>query len=210
MTNKAVRLEGKVIGILNVESRNLGYFHSDTPDSPFSNMYMSKDPFIMYQGKSGMVYYNHDQLDMTHDKVQTILPFRCMEQAFAFGKAVLMDDYDMSNKILFGEDGQGAHYKPFEYKKLGRQVKNFDADLWKDKAPDWIKQCMRAKFTQDIFCKRALELTKYYNLNLVECNPYDRTWGAGKSIKNDFSAYPGQNQQGKLLTEVRDSLFKNS
>lgn len=68
---------------------------------------------------------------------------------------------------------------------------------------------MRAKFTQDRFCKQALELTKYYNLNLVECNPYDHVWGAGKSIKNDFSAYPGQNQQGKLLTEVRDSLFTN-
>ena len=44
------------------------------------------------------------------------------------------------------------------------------------------------------------------NYNLVEANPYDRTWGIGRGVTDDFSTYKGQNKQGKNLMNVARKL----
>ena len=48
---------------------------------------------------------------------------------------------------------------------------------------------------------------------IVECNPWDSTWGIGVSKSdarsNDMSAWPGKNWSGKILMMVRDNLMNH-
>lgn len=187
--NQKIKLDGKTIGILQQDT--VGYFNSDTPDSPFSNFYKTAKPFNLY--------FANGQLGYKPMQGAQKLPFSCVEQVFAYGKAVTMGDKESAKKIINAQSN-----KPSTYKYLGRAVKNFDATKWKIAAPKWMKLGMLAKFSQDDFAKRALDKVKNYKLG--ECNPYDSTWGLGMKINNNFALAMGQNKQGKILMQVAQEL----
>lgn len=190
MKHQAIKMDGKVIGIYDEDSNNLAYFHSDTPDSPFSNLYQPKNGFNLYA-------YN-GKMQVNQAKGAKTYHFNSVEQVFAFGKALSMHDKESAKKIY-----QTNSY-PAIYRKLGRSVKNFDPQVWDSASTKWMKLGMLAKFSQDPYSKRALQMTK--NINLVEANPYDRTWGIGKNIHQDFGHYQAQNKQGQTLMRVRKEL----
>jgi len=100
---------------------------------------------------------------------------------------------------------------PRAIKALGREVKNFDSNLWDKNKFDIVFNGCKAKFTQNEKLKKALLETG--DKTLVEASPFDRVWGIAldevTARKTDPQKWPGENLLGKILTKLRDSL-KNS
>lgn len=131
--------------------------------------------------------------------------FPTNEHFFMYQKALFFKDYDTAKKILLA-----VH--PRDAKKLGREVKNFDADKWKEVSRDYMKQGLELKFRQNPdMCEQLLELGE--GRKFVECSPYDLIWGIGLSEDdpnaNDKSKWRGTNWLGQCLDEVR-LILKNS
>ena len=90
---------------------------------------------------------------------------------------------------------------PGEIKKLGRQVKNFNGEIWdKNKMNIVIKENI-LKFSQNVELKNFLISTG--DKILVEAAPHDKIWGIGMDandpdVKNPFK-WKGQNLLGFSL-----------
>jgi len=94
-----------------------------------------------------------------------------------------------------------------EVKNLGRIIKNFDEELWKEKAFDIVVEGNYLKFSQNKKLKEYLLSTK--DKILVEASPYDKIWGIGLA-KGDKAKNPlmwnGENKLGFALMKTRDML----
>jgi ribA/ribD-fused uncharacterized protein len=118
-------------------------------------------------------------------------------------KALLFEDDKVLEKILQAKS-------PAEAKKLGRQVKNYQEEVWLANRNEIVKQGNFHKFSQN-------EALKEFLLNtderlLVEASPVDNIWGIGmaadhKDIENP-EKWKGLNLLGFALMEVRDELKK--
>ncbi|MEP2057471.1 MAG: NADAR family protein [Maribacter litoralis] len=95
-----------------------------------------------------------------------------------------------------------------EVKKLGRQIINFDANIWNKHKYEIVKKGNYLKFLQNEDLLTFLLNTK--NRILVEASPYDNIWGIGMKANDESVQNPaewkGQNLLGYALMEVRDSL----
>lgn len=128
--------------------------------------------------------------------------FNTTEQAFMYAKAVDFNDTEIAEALL------DTTLKPWDAKKLGRQVKNFNTDVWSKICYQRMLEVNRLKFgKQD-------KLTEFL-LNtgddiIVECNPKDTIWGIGLSEDDpnalDESKWKGQNLLGKVLMQIRQEL----
>lgn len=148
---------------------------------PFSNMYSTK-----------INYKNHE--------------FNCVEQIFAYEKAMLFEP-NAANNIKNCRYGAQA-------KKLGSRVKNFDPKIWNNNREIIMKHALIAKFNNNPRLKKLLEITK--DAELIEVSPYDKFWGAGVNntqmielIKNN-KKYPGKNTLGTLLMQLREEYKKTN
>ncbi len=117
-------------------------------------------------------------------------------------KARLFKDEEILEKIINCES-------PGEAKKLGRQVRNFDVEIWNEHRYEIVKQGNHFKFEQNSDLKYFLLSTK--NRVLVEASPVDSIWGIGLAKNNRKVYHPsqwqGQNLLGFALMEVRDELI---
>lgn len=190
-----VKVDGKIVGKLDPKSNNLAYFHSATPDSPLSNLYVPEQGFNLY--------YKNGKFAAENAKGARKFHFSSVEQVFAFGKALTMKDKETARNTYMIKP-EVAKKDPAIFRRLGRSVKHFDSTKWDKMADKWMKLGMKTKFEQDDFSKRTLKAVQNYNL--VEANPYDRTWGIGRGVTDDFSTYNGQNKQGKNLMDVARKL----
>ncbi len=116
-------------------------------------------------------------------------------------KARLFNDQETLRKILDASS-------PKEAKTLGRLVRGFDANVWKQNCKQIVAAGNYHKFTQDAELKDYLLSTN--NNILVEASPYDKIWGIGLS---DFSLdarnpdrWNGSNYLGFVLMYVRELL----
>ncbi|KAK3612626.1 hypothetical protein CHS0354_042136 [Potamilus streckersoni] len=128
--------------------------------------------------------------------------FSTAEQYMMYQKAKLFSDDEMAKKIL-------TEVIPKKQKKLGRQVKNFKPELWKDNCIRIVKAGNRNKFFQNEDLKNHLFST--YPKILVEASPYDKIWGIGRDA-NDSKAqtketWLGHNLLGYALTDVRNKMM---
>ena len=118
-------------------------------------------------------------------------------------KAYLFD-YSMVKKIINTQN-------PSEVKKLGRQVKNFDKNIWEKKCVDLVVEVLLAKFSQVEECKK--ELLSTGNKIIVESSPYDKIWGIGLATNDDRvldeKNWNGQNLLGKALMITREKIKEN-
>ena len=95
---------------------------------------------------------------------------------------------------------------PYQCKKLGRQVKNWNQELWDQHKCDIMFDALRYKFSQNDDILQKLLSTG--NSTLAEASPRDRIWGIGLNITDAQSGkdWRGKNLLGKTLMRVREDL----
>ncbi|KAI6654311.1 hypothetical protein LOD99_709 [Oopsacas minuta] len=123
---------------------------------------------------------------------------------------VCAEQYMMSNKARLFEDNSKltdimSAVEPKKMKKYGREVKNFDQDIWKMCCRQYVQEGNVAKFSQNpkllsIFLKTD---DKYF----AEASPMDRIWGIGMAQSSPQAANPnswkGTNWLGEALNLVK-------
>lgn len=128
--------------------------------------------------------------------------FNCTEQYMMYGKAVLFGDEEMAEAIL-------KTAKPGEQKKLGRKVRNFNPEVWKQNARKIVFRGNLAKFSQNADLKAHLLKTE--GTEMVEASPRDRIWGIGMGKNNpdrfNKKMWRGTNWLGEVLTKVREEIL---
>lgn len=118
-----------------------------------------------------------------------------------FRKAQLFGDEQVAAAILEAST-------PKEAKALGRQVKNYDDELWSSCARAIVEDILRLKFTQNKELGNYLLSTG--SAIIAEASPYDKRWGIGLSAsqaaKTPPDQWPGTNWLGLILMSVREHL----
>ncbi|WP_109440418.1 NADAR family protein [Acinetobacter haemolyticus] len=119
-------------------------------------------------------------------------------------KAKLFGDHEIFEKIL-----NVRH--PNEAKQLGRNVRHYDEQRWREQRFEIVVQANLAKFSQHQELKNFLISTN--NRILVEASPVDKIWGVGmaKDHENiqDPRLWNGLNLLGFALMQVRSKLLVN-
>jgi ribA/ribD-fused uncharacterized protein len=127
------------------------------------------------------------------------------EQAFMWEKAIFFGDTATAALIL-------KTPSPNQCKKLGRQIKNFNTDVWLREGYEIMIAVNMAKFSQNSRLKAILLSTG--DKILVESSPYDKIWGIGLHHDDDKVLdernWKGMNLLGKSLMEVRNNLKNKS
>ena len=129
------------------------------------------------------------------------IEYNCCEKYMMAEKARYFGD-TISEKLIMNSDD------PKEHKKIGRNVKNFDADKWNEVVDDIVYRGNYAKFTQNPDLKEKLLNSggKMY----VECSPYDTIWGNGMNITDTLNTsiqnWRGTNRLGLAIMKVRNTL----
>lgn len=127
--------------------------------------------------------------------------YNCAEQYMMAKKAILFNDLDSYRKIM-------NTVSPREQQNLGRNVLNFNQEVWNANAQIIVYQGNYFKFTQNKDLYTLLQKTK--GTILVEASPIDCIWGVGLSEDDplilDKSNWKGQNLLGYTLTQLRDII----
>lgn len=124
-----------------------------------------------------------------------------MEQYMMASKAKLFGDDDAYQRIM-------AAASPRECKALGRQVRNFDNNVWERHREEIVYRGNLAKFGQHSDLRDVLLATG--NATIAEAAPWDTIWGIGLADNDPRAQNPSQwlglNLLGQALMRVRDSL----
>jgi ribA/ribD-fused uncharacterized protein len=127
--------------------------------------------------------------------------FATAEQYMMYRKASLFYDLESANYFLHTES-------PREVQLLGREVKNYDDEVWQNVSFNVVVTGNMMKF------KRHDELREYLlstgDKVLVEASPIDSIWGIGLHRDDERVSNPkewlGENKLGFALMEVRAVL----
>jgi len=116
-------------------------------------------------------------------------------------KSKLFDDINIYNQIL-------ETRKQGKIKELGRQIKNFNQDIWDEYKYQIVVKGNFLKFSQNEKLKTFLIDTN--SKILVEASPLDVIWGIGLSVDDEKVRNPHlwecSNLLGFALMEVRDKF----
>lgn len=113
---------------------------------------------------------------------------------------------DIASEMLDTQD-------PKKHKALGRQVRDFDPEVWDKEKLGIVEQGNYYKFTRsDDAANLRRMLLATGNRELVEASPRDRIWGIGFGEENAEKNRHrwGQNLLGQALMRVRDRLRKEA
>lgn len=127
--------------------------------------------------------------------------FCSAEQFMMATKALLFSDIETWERIM-------QSIEPGVAKKLGREVRNFNKEVWDNHKFDIVVRGNYRKFSQNEELKEFLLSTG--DRILVEASPFDRVWGIGLGQSDNRKYRPeqwrGENLLGFALMEVRDML----
>ena len=134
--------------------------------------------------------------------------YNCAEQYMMSCKAALFEDDVALEAILDAED-------PRTQKQLGREVEDFDLDVWQDDEDNGRPRCWNivwrgnmAKFSQNPHLLDDLLATG--ETSIAEASPYDRIWGIGLRASDPRAQnrenWEGSNWLGEVLESVRSFL----
>ena len=147
-------------------------------------------------------FLNGQCLDITIDDVC----YNCNEQYMMFKKAQLFKDEEHMNLIMKSSD-------PKDIKQYGREVKNFDPQIWESVCRDFVFRANFAKFTQHEELNKFITGEDIRNKIFVEAAWYDTIWGIGLKETDplawDKSTWQGKNWLGYAITDVRDGIIKD-
>jgi len=128
--------------------------------------------------------------------------FQNAEQYMMMKKAELFKDYDVLEKMKQTSN-------PKVLKKLGREIKGFDEDIWNFNKMDIVERGNFLKFSQNP--KLLEKLIAHKNKHIVEASPYDKIWGIGLHWSDDKvlneSTWNGENLLGKCIMSARDKIL---
>lgn len=129
--------------------------------------------------------------------------YNCAEQYMMAQKAKLFNDIESYELIM-------KEKSPRNHQALGRKIKNFDEEVWKNHREEIVYTANIAKFSQN---PELLEmLLRTPDTTFVEASPYDKIWGVGLGeddpLIDDEKNWKGLNLLGKTLTRVRDDLVE--
>jgi ribA/ribD-fused uncharacterized protein len=128
--------------------------------------------------------------------------FKTSEQLFMYIKAKAFNDNEKAMEIV-KEGGSPKHAKD-----LGRQISNFDEEIWSKYREEAMYQAIHRKFSQYPVLKKQLLDTG--DKILVEGTPFDPIWGVMIKWDDDRildeKNWKGQNLLGKVLMKVRKDL----
>jgi ribA/ribD-fused uncharacterized protein len=131
----------------------------------------------------------------THNGYQ----YSCGEQMMMHQKALLFKDFDIAEVIMLTEN-------PALIKSLGREIKNFNQQIWDENKYRIVYEGLLNRYTQDEAAKD--ELLKYKDRIFVEASPFDRIWGIGYNSKdalNNIGTW-GENLLGQILNDIVEQL----
>lgn len=127
--------------------------------------------------------------------------YKCAEQYMMCEKARLFKDEEALDKIL-------EAYHPNQMRLIGRQIENFDDNIWNEHKIQIVKIANLAKFSQNTKLKKYLINTG--DKILVKNVLHDKIWGIGLSKDSQLIYNPlnwnGKNLLGFILMEVRNIL----
>ncbi len=127
--------------------------------------------------------------------------FASAEHYMMWRKAMLFEDAAIAAKVR-----EVGH--PSQAKKLGRQIGDFDQNVWERARFDIVVAGSVAKFGQDVALRKYLTGTG--SRVLVEASPVDRIWGIGLAAEHPDAVDPvrwkGLNLLGFALMRARDEL----
>lgn len=161
-------------------------------ESPFSQWHKS-----IFEGPSSL-FINEEDRGKLLGHNRSAFEFSSAEQFMMYHKALLFLNNDVAEKILKETNAR-------RIKELGRQVRNFDEDVWSYFRSKVVYEGNKAKFTQNNDLMEALADTK--GTTLIEAAPNDRIWGIGlasddpKAQKRE--TWEGKNLLGEILTLLR-------
>eukprot|EP01125_Pyxidicula_operculata_P014309 TRINITY_DN4762_c0_g2_i2.p1 TRINITY_DN4762_c0_g2~~TRINITY_DN4762_c0_g2_i2.p1 ORF type:complete len:147 (-),score=32.71 TRINITY_DN4762_c0_g2_i2:18-458(-) len=141
----------------------------------------------------------------------------CTEQYMMHKKALLFKDVEVAEKIMkltyhpdpVSKSDWDKWTKAMRLvKNLGREVANYDDDLWSEKRFDLVYEGVYQKFKQNEKFKSTLLSTG--DSILVEASATDKIWGIGMTPDDprvqDPNLWLGTNLLGKVLMKVREGL----
>ena len=156
------------------------------------------DKYVFFNGG---VLSNWYMLKFIVDKIQ----YNCGEQYMMAQKAILFGDYLTLDKIMNSSD-------PKEIKSFGREIKNYDDNLWSSNRYDIVKPGLYEKFNQNKYLKDFILV--FGKRIFVEASINDNIWGIGMNENDPLIDNPenwkGENLLGKILSEIRDEIEKNN
>lgn len=130
------------------------------------------------------------------------IKYNCSEQYFMYYKC---KTFDLNNILLL--ESILKETSPSKIKKHGREVKNFNDTIWKEKRYNIMLEAVRLKFNQNEIIKQKLIETK--DKILYEASKNDKIWGIGfyysDAIQIDKNRF-GQNLLGKALMQIRSEF----
>jgi ribA/ribD-fused uncharacterized protein len=159
---------------------------SDCKDEEFDFFYKTRHPFSQWYSCEFVI---------------DGIVFNTAEQFMMYSKAMLFDNKSIAEKILKTND-------PRQQKELGRNVLNFDSEVWNNNAFEIVYKGNYAKFSQNENLKKFLLDTE--NKSLVEASSSDIIWGIGLSETDinrfDRVKWKGTNWLGEALICVREDI----
>lgn len=164
----------------------------------------SPNYLFFWEGQQPVSPVNHTCLSQWYHAPFVIgdVIFKTAEHYMMASKANLFKDYEMETKILNSNT-------PYEAKKLGRKVKNFNQNEWSEKCFSIVVGGNLAKFSQHDELRSFLINTG--DDVLVESSPVDKIWGIGLHRDDSDSLDPrkwkGYNLLGFALMEVRQTII---
>ena len=126
------------------------------------------------------------------------------EQYIQWRKAMLFNDEISAARIK-------AERNPYAIMGLGKKVKDFKLPTWKKECPSILKTACAAKIQQVPIARKALIET---GDNVIGEATLDKNFGIGLNITDTAAlipdSWPGDNQFGKILMEIRNEVKKQA
>lgn len=131
--------------------------------------------------------------------------YNCVEQWMMAEKARCFGDSEAEKRVMSASD-------PFDQKRFGRAVRNYNDKKWADVRYMVVLQGTLEKYRQNPHLRAHLLDPAWDGLVFVEASPDDRIWGIGREKKDPLawnrSTWLGTNLLGQAITEARGIMKK--
>lgn len=221
--NNEIKMENTNNKIATSASEYTYFFHLT---SPFSNFhpakfeykdltFISNEQFMMYSkaktfkdektAERIMNIYNEFMIEpgVFKDQEQNL----CFQLASAFKRGEITREQVLSRKE--NSDAWNTIHK--KIKLLGREVKNYDDEVWNKRRASVVLFGAREKFTQNADLKQILINTG--DTIMVEASKFDKIWGIGldeyTAKRTPPENWPGLNLLGQVLDYLKTEFKKN-